>query len=198
MDIVDRSIFARAHARSGGQVPDFDHDCGKNLYTTWEEFAARISSIGDLRSQACDLDRTSFFFLGFKRCRCGDGDDDDDDGVCFFLHDPHTLQQQLGSRVIDFALLLLLPQHYASRDVRIIRMHLLQLLLLQLRACVVARAPLDSQASRFLLQSAIKGKNKFTIITTQTKKIKFFVTAMSGIQHENWSCKDKGLTDPST
>ncbi len=49
-------------ARSGREVPDFDHDCGKNLYTTWEEFAARISSIWDLRSQACDLDRTSFFF----------------------------------------------------------------------------------------------------------------------------------------
>lgn len=99
-----------------------------------------------------------FFFLGFKRCRCGDGDDDedDDDGVCFFLHDPHTLQQ-VGSRVIDFALLLL-PQHYASRDVRTIRMHLLQLLLLQLHACAVARAPLDSQASRFLIQSAIKEK----------------------------------------
>jgi hypothetical protein len=197
MDIVDRSIFARARARSLGRFPTLittvGRICtrlGKNLRQEYRPFGIgdhkHVISIG-LR----------FFFLGFKQCRCGDGDDDDDDGVCFFLHDPHTLQQQLGSRVIDFALLLL-PQHYASRDVRIIRMHLLQLLLLQLHACAVARAPLDFQASRFLLQSAIKGKNKFTIITTQTKKIKFFVTAMSGIQHENWSCKDKELTDPST
>ncbi len=137
-----------------------------------------------------------FFLLGFKRCRCGDGDDDDDDGVCFFLHNPHALQQQLGSRVIDFALLLL-PQYYASRDVRIIRMHLLQLLLLQLHACAVARALLDSQASRFLLQSAIKEKINLQSSNPNPKKI-FFVTTMSGIQHENWSCKDKELTDPST
>jgi hypothetical protein len=63
-NVYRRSIdlCARARALSGREVPDFDHDCGKNLYTTWEEFAARISSIWDLRSQACDLDRTSFFF----------------------------------------------------------------------------------------------------------------------------------------
>ncbi len=59
-----RSVYrsSRARARSGREVPDFVHDCGKNLYTTWEEFAARISSIWDLRSQACDLVRTSVFF----------------------------------------------------------------------------------------------------------------------------------------
>ncbi len=153
-----RSIDLRAPARSRDErFPTLLTTTGRICTRLWknlrqESLPFRISE----HKQVISIGLRSFS-LGFKRCRCGDGDDDDDDdGVCFFLHDPHTLQQ-LGSLVIDFALRLL-PQHYASRDVRIIHMHLLQLLLLQLHACAVARAPLDSQASRFLLQSAIKEK----------------------------------------